>query len=54
MSVIYESLDESKMTYPGGSVYIEFDRVVTAKHFTAELLDDAAKEWVMSDVTMLG
>ncbi len=54
LASVYESLPEQEMSYPGGRVYLEFDRPVTARCFAVELLEDATKEWLMSDVTLLG
>ncbi len=54
LTTVYESLPEAQMSYPGGRVYLEFDQPVTARYFAVELLEDATKEWLMSDVTLLG
>ncbi|MBR6548424.1 MAG: hypothetical protein IKT68_02675 [Clostridia bacterium] len=54
LETIYVSLPEGQMSYPGGRVYLEFDKPVTAKYFAMELTEDATKEWLMSDVTLLG
>ena len=54
LTTVYESLPEAQMSYPGGRVYLEFDQPVTARYFAVELLEDASKEWLMSDVTLLG
>ena len=51
---IYVSLTDREMCYPRSRVFMELDKPVTAKAFRYELLEEAGKQFVMSDLTLFG
>ncbi len=51
---VYQSLAQEQMCYPSGRIYLEFDRPVTARYFALQLTENATKEWLVSDLTLLG
>lgn len=51
---VYVSLTDREMCYPRSRVFLELDKPVTAKAFRYELLEEAGKQFVMSDLTLFG